>query len=179
MNRKILLAVVAVLIVVACFLAYFLLIGRKAPSGPGGGTGVTPGLPPVSYPTTPVTIPSGDKITLQTASGMVEVNNFYKGATAVTNSAALVKNEPEYQLVYLKDDGLFLIPIQAYSMADALKFRADAETDFLNSLGISKADVCKLDVDVYVPQDYVMGGSFAGRSGIVHLGLSFCPGGVK
>jgi len=164
---------------VAGLLVYALLVGRKTTGGPSGGTGVIPGLPPISYPTTPAAVPSGDKITLQTTGGMVEVNNFYKGAAAVTNSAALVKNEPEYQLVYLRDDSSFLIPIQAYSMADALKFRVDAETDFLNSLGISKADVCKLDVDVYVPQDYVMGGNFAGRSGTIHLGLSFCPNSVK
>lgn len=71
----------------------------------------------------------------------------------------------DFHLFYIPDQKLFYISITSYPFDE---FRPLAEKQFLQSLGISQEEACKLDVDIATPM-------FANpdKAGEIY-GLSFC-----
>jgi len=101
----------------------------------------------VVFPTAPIINPNDSSITI---SG-VQMNNFTKTSTQMNQegdlSIANVSNS--YQIVYLAHFQEFLITING-SPFEAQ--RQAAEAAFLQSLGISQTDACKLPVSITTPR---------------------------
>lgn len=126
-----------------------------------------------SFPTLPeFSLPKKDdpSMTLSTVDGKnVVANNVYKNPieSLSNNAVAFVENEESHISFYPKNQG-FLITIIDSNIEKA---RQKAESDFLSSLGITKEDACKLNVDLGMPA--WVNDKAAGRN----YGLSFCPNG--
>ena len=121
--------------------------------------------------TNPVTLPesknaSGDKITINTEKGGLAINNVIKSAKSVIGNNALVKETPDYDIVYVSESQNFVI---SFFGDNPQKSRSPAEEDFLSSLGISRDQACLLKVSVGV-----MPVKCRNAAGI-NFGLSFCP----
>lgn len=101
----------------------------------------------IALPTAPTLYPTNSLITV----GGVQMKDFTKTSTQMNQegdlSIANVANS--YQIVYLAHFQQFLITILG-SPFDTQ--RQAAETAFLQSLGISQADACKLSVSISTPR---------------------------
>lgn len=108
------------------------------------------------------------KLEIQTKEGSVEINNVYKKIVEKLsqNGVSFADNDDYYIAFYPKDNG-FLITINNPDVVSAAK---KAEAGFLNDLGISKDDACKLKVSITVPA-----GVNEKYSGKIY-GFSFCSG---
>lgn len=165
MKKILIILAVVILIGVIAFFVF-----RQTPSKSGVGGGGTIGtLPPAATGTSAYTPPAGDTITLGTSEGSVIVNNFYNNAvqTSVDHTAVLITQTSTYNITYYIPDSSFNILITAQPF-DTI--RAQAETAFLQMLGVSKADACKLNVKVGAPI------SVDPNNSGQNLGLSFCSG---
>ncbi len=123
--------------------------------------------------TSTVNIPSGDTITLGTSGGSVTMNNFYKNAYYITQNQqnVVIQQTSTYDIVYNASDGSFTFGIFSLPLAVV---RQAAEAAFLNSLGISEQDACKLGVYEVVSGSIF--NQYPGKS----FPLSFCsPGAFK
>ncbi len=160
-------------IIIAIALIVLLAVGAVIFFGQKQGTAP---LPPVNsgLPAATSTIisnpPSGNIVTLQTSQGAVHINNIFKNPQQVTpdKTSMLVSGTNGYDILYYAPDGSFLISISATPVTTII---AQAESAFLQLLGISKSDACKLKVQVSVPIS--VDPNYAGQN----FGLSFCPGG--
>ena len=138
------------------------LIEPQPPSPPP-----SPGPIPVLPPTPPA--PKGDTIDIGTPQGTVTVKNFYRGAFMVINGTndVVIKRTEGYDIVYLKINSSFLIQISEKPVPQETE---RAEKDFLEALGVSRVDACKLKVRIGVP--LAVDSSYTNFD----YGLSFCPG---
>jgi hypothetical protein len=134
--------------------------------------------PQVSQPTeTTVQIPSlpseselasQGKTGIAVKDGSVIINNPYKNATTVVSGNADVQKTSNYEIVYLATSKSFVISLSGSNLADS---RNQAEQAFLDSLGVSKMDACKLTVSLGVAPE--VNSAAAGKN----YGLSFCSNG--
>ncbi len=185
--KKTILIVILILIIAGVAAALFYLNrGAGMPSGTGtgtestsstgglpgttGGTGTAPLVPPTGNFSSS-TFPTSTTITIGTSKGSVTVNNFYRNPSLVTPDAetVLIIATNSYNLAYNTTDSSFTIGLLSEPLAAA---RTAAEAGLLQTLGISQADACRLNVAVYVP------GSIDGDHAGINLGLSFCPGAI-
>jgi hypothetical protein len=167
MKRTIIIVGVIIVVLIVIIVLFFLRGSGSSGGAPNPvGTGTLP-TPPIGSSSS--TNPTGSTFTIGTSEGTVTVNNFYKNAAFVSSdgqAVALTQN-PQYTIVYNTSDSGFIISLLSEPLATA---RADAESGFLQELGISQGDACKLNVDEGVPIDVTS--EYAGEN----LGLSFCPG---
>lgn len=114
-------------------------------------------------------VPSGAFLTVGTPQGNVMINNFYTSNPLVFDSeTVLVKKTASYSIAYDNIDSSFWIGINSDQSVGAV--RPVAEEDFLATLGVSKADACKLNVAIGV--NYSQNSGLSGQS----FPLSFCSG---
>jgi hypothetical protein len=119
-----------------------------------------------------INIPAGNTITIGTSEGSVTMNNFYRSASYIAQEqkAVVIQQTSTYDIVYNVSDSSFAITVFSVPFEAV---RQTAEAAFLNSLGVSRQDACKLMV-----HENVSGGvasQYAGAS----FSLSFCPGAVS
>lgn len=114
--------------------------------------------------------PTGSLIEIRAVGGQsITVNNFYKQSVEIDSYGdVLLKDTPDYQLVYFSKDNAFLITIVGLQIGSA---RNAAETGFLNTLGITRGRACLLNVSLKVP--FNVNPNASGED----YGLSFCPNG--
>jgi hypothetical protein len=115
----------------------------------------------------PMNIPSGDTITIGTSKGSVTMNNFYKSAAYIAQDqqTVVIQQTSTYIIVYNVLHSSFTITIQSAPLEAT---RQAAEAAFLNTLGISQQDACKLSAYENVPAS--VSDKYVGKS----LPLSFC-----
>lgn len=108
-----------------------------------------------------------DKLSLQTESGTVNINNVYRYPIErlSKNGVEFVKNEKYVMDFYPEDEG-FIIALKDPDVFSALK---KAEEDFLIKLGITKEQACELKVSITIPV------SISEKYGGGVYGFSFCP----
>jgi len=125
--------------------------------------GTSSSLPVV--PAASSTIPLGGAIFIGTSQGIVTVNNFYKNIIGQDEEYDILEQSAGYDLLYNTEDSSFVISIKKGVLA---QIRPQAEQAFLNMLGISTGDACKLTV--------VVGVDAAGDPSLANqaLSLSFC-----
>ena len=115
-------------------------------------------------------LPTGSYLQIGTSKGTVQVNNFYAlNPPVVEGNVIVIKDTADYAVTYDPSDSSFWLAITGTPFATA---QSEAEQDLLATLGIGKADACKLNVTsgmVYTPGDALDGQSFP---------LSFCAGGA-
>ena len=110
-------------------------------------------------------IPPAATITLGTTHGSVTLNNYYKAALGAEDEFIVIAKNDSYEINYdTTDSGFYLDIKQAPFNAN----RVLAEASFLNLLGVSRIDACKLTV--------VEGAETAANSGLKgrSFSLSFC-----
>lgn len=158
--------IIGAVVVVGLVVLLFFVASKKPPQETGSG-GTTGTLPTASGTLPAYTPPSGTTLTLGTPKGSVTVNNFYTGAKSISvdHTAVLAQETDGYNITYYAPDSSFNILI-TQTPFDTV--RAQAEAAFLQLLGTSKTDACKLNVKVGVPVS--VDPSNAGQN----LGLSFC-----
>ncbi len=79
----------------------------------------------------------------------VPVNNFFISPVQTNQQGdILIIDDPKYQIAYLNQFGSFIISILGSPFDDA---RQKAESQFLNTLGISPQDACRLPVTLNTP----------------------------
>ena len=107
------------------------------------------------------------KLEIETGSGDVEINNVYKKLKEKLskNGVAFEDNNDYYMAFYPQDNG-FLIVI---NNADVISAGEKAEKNFMEQLGITKEQACKLKVSITVPYD--VSEEYSGEV----FGFSFCP----
>lgn len=162
--------IIVVVVAVAIFTGSLLFFrSRNTDQNPGGSPLVTT-QPGATVPLDPGTIPSSEKITLGTARGSVEVNNFYKVAVGSDGDALIIKAAPEYQIIYNGEISAFGIYITGGTVSNVLK---SAENNLLAVLGVSQAQACSLNISWSVSS-----GADKNMSGQSYP-LSFCTPGVQ
>lgn len=126
-------------------------------------TSVRPTATPFSQPSIiPTTDLQGKKITI---SG-VDVDNFYLNSESNNNQEdILIKNTVAFQIVYLKKQNKFLLSIRSSPFTQK---RAEAEEQFLKTLGIERQEACRLNVTITTP--FFANPDYAGQE----FSLSFC-----
>lgn len=119
----------------------------------------------------PIAIPPGATISIGTAEGTVTMNNFYNNAAYLDQDeqAVVVQQSSTYSFIYSIPNSSFTITITRTPFEAA---RQTAEAAFLNVLGISQFDACKLNVTINTPYNIDSNPADQG------LGLSFCGGGA-
>jgi hypothetical protein len=130
-----------------------------------------PGQFPISQPSSNFHLPdrNDEKMFIETKDGNVATNNLYKSPVENLdkNGVLFEENAGFHSSFYPQDQG-FLITILDTNIE---KGRRDAEENFLQDLGITKDEACKLKVDLGVPS--FVNQDAAGKN----YGLSFCPNG--
>ncbi len=186
-TKKIILIIVAVLVVLIAGACVWFFISTSVPSPsnqagipassssqaivPNASSSQVNGSLPTNNPSTSSPAPTQGSLAsvfaIATSQGTVLVNNFYKNAAQVFSdgSGALIIRDPAYDILYFQPDGSFTISILKKPV---LAVRAQAQEAFLQELGVSQADACKLKVLVGVPIS--VDSQYSGRD----LGLSFC-----
>ncbi len=166
--KKTIIIIVAVVVIVLIALGVFFLIQNNGSNNPSASTAGT--FPSVSTSTpAPIAVPTSTTITLGPSQGSVTVKNFYQSAASITKDqqTVAVADAPNYVIAYNVSDSSFAIALLSTPLQAA---RQAAESAFLNKLGISQQDACKLTVYEGVPasvSDQYVGQSFP---------LSFCGG---
>ncbi|MFA6494771.1 MAG: hypothetical protein WC246_00160 [Candidatus Paceibacterota bacterium] len=170
-TKKIVLISGIIILVVAIVVVGFWYIQSISTVPPQGGNASStfPVAPTSTSPAapSPVAGSSSSVFSIPTAQGAVTVNNFYQNAVIVAagGSEALVARNPGYDISYYQPDNSFAISI---SQKPVMAMRTQAEAAFLQKLGISQSDACKLKVTVGVPISVDQ--QYAGTD----FGLSFC-----
>ena len=172
MRKIIILIIVIVVIVLLGIGAYFLFHGSSPSSDVTGQTGTLPN--PITSTSTASNIfgptPTGPYLSIGTARGTVQVNNFYLSNPAVDDGGdIIIKQAQNYVIVYDPSDSSFWLGVTGNPFSVS---KSAVENDFLAVLGVSKADACKLSVTSGVI--YSEGNPNDGKS----FPLSFCVGGA-
>ncbi len=155
-----------ILIIIAiCFLLIFIVLIFVRKNSGETPKEVTPiPSPTISFPT-PFPTPSFPQTPEITISG-VEVKNFYQNAEEYSKQGDVqFSSIPQYNLVYLSKFNEFLVSILSSPFEDT---RVIAEKDFIEKLGITELEACKLTVTVTTPKS--VNPEFAGKK----YRLSFC-----
>lgn len=141
-----------------------------------GHPSTSPPLPPnngfpIVEPLSPPEIPSPDKETfiIPTLNGNITVNNFLRNATNYGDGVYEIIATGKYAISYFAPHGSFQIGLLERPVSRA---REEAENSFLEILGTTKEDACKLDVLVGMP--YFVEPTLAGKD----FNLSFCSDGI-
>lgn len=146
---------ILILFLLACIVVFVWMI-----LGMISNKNLRPTVPVVATPT-PYPV-SAKRITV---SG-VEMNDFFASPKRIDSKGDVAFEETQdYQLVYIKPFNYFIVSVLGSPFEEA---RSKAEIAFLNSLGVSKEDACKLDVVVNTPS--FANPDFAGKD----YPLSFC-----
>lgn len=115
--------------------------------------------------------PTDPYIELKTKKGKVKINNIYTNPLEnLSQSGITFLENDNYSADFYPQDQGFLLVIKD---SDVQSARDMLEKDFLETLGISEEDACKLKVSLSVP--YSVNKELAGGE----YGLSFCPNGKK
>ena len=109
---------------------------------------------------------------IQTNDGKVVINNVYKNPTEkLSRNGVAFKDNNDYYMAFYPQDNGFLIVI---NNTDVVSAERKAESSFLDQLGITKEQACKLKVSITVPFDIsekysggIYGFSFC--SNVVHI----------
>lgn len=120
-------------------------------------------------PLFPVPDKNEEKFTIKTSEGSVDIQNIYKNSLdTLSGEGVAFKDTDEYYIAYYPEDQGFLIVIMN---SDINRARQNAEKEFVNTLGITNDQACKLKVSLTVPisvNKEAAGGNY---------GLSFCSNG--
>ncbi len=171
--KKSIIIVIAIIAIAAVVGAVLLFIkSNVSNSNQGGQAGLLPpvatGTPDQSMSSTLAAAPTGSTFQIGTPQGSVAINNIYTSNDYITldGQTIVIAQSGDYSIVYNVSDSSFIIsltlvpgPLQAT--------RDAAEAAFLQKLGISEKDACKLNVNEGVTEK---GSPYYGQS----LGLSFC-----
>lgn len=167
MNTKKVLAIIAVIavggLIIFFSLRFVILSGGSQPgeTSPNLSSGNTKSSEPA--------FPQSDFLSIGTSRGAVTVKNFYKRTLGFDEQFVVFEKTQGYELNYDSYTSGFSVYISAAPFAAN---RLTAEKSFLDALGISREDACKLKVFESVSPD--VDKKLAGRN----LGLSFCGGGL-
>lgn len=113
--------------------------------------------------------PSGPTLNVPIQSGgTIPVSDFTKNPQQVLPDTTVIQQDNNFSIVYFTKDQAFLITILS---EPAQASRILAEQEFLDKLGISQIDACKLTVSLTVPA--WVNANLASQD----WGLSFCPNG--
>lgn len=116
--------------------------------------------------TFPVPSLNDEKMSVKTSSGSVDVNNVYRNSLEkLSSNGVAFKDNRDYYMAYYPQDQGFLIVLHNADVKSALQ---KAESDFLQTLGITEDTACTLEVFVSVPYDVS-----PEAAGDIY-GLSFC-----
>lgn len=110
--------------------------------------------------------PQGATFQIGTSKGLITINNFYTFPLIVDEEFLILQNNDQYQINYNTEINQFYI---YFSVGPSSTFRNETETAFLNLLGISESDACKLNVAEGYPGNL--------PSAPQQQGLSFCSAG--
>ena len=110
------------------------------------------------------------QITVKTADGTVSINNpaTLPDKKPLSSNGVNFKDNANYSIDFYPEDQGFIIAILDPNIQAA---RDMAEKDFIQTLGISPADACKLKVSLAIP--FRINEKVSG----INYGLSFCPNG--
>ena len=161
LNRRFFIIIGVLLMAILCALVYRNFFMAPASSSEDNTGTATTSSSPSGLPVMPLaagSYPTSTTLSFGTAKGVVVVNNFYPTAVGIDADTVLVANSPAYQILYDIGTSAFSLMIQARPNA-----QADGEAKFLQILGISKTDACKLTVS---------------ETGTGNSGLSFCSTGA-
>ncbi len=176
MKKTLAIFIICIFVILVGFVAYRLSIGNNS---------VVPGAyrtESSSQPSSPVdhvsraseifgSLPTGDTFSIGTSKGVVEIKNFYAHDPPLGEGySIMVKETAGYNIIYDRADSSFWLAILKTPFST---WRDAAEQDFLQTLGITKEDACKLYVSVGIT--YIPGDPLNGKM----LPLSFCSGNVK
>lgn len=117
-------------------------------------------------------VPPGDRFIIHGPYGDVSVNNFYPTAQLISQekqTVTLVENE-QFGILFYTSDSSFVVTLNSKPFGPA---RKAAEKTFLEKVGVSKVEACKLMVVEGVPQ------SATNTFIAVDIKLSFCPYAVQ
>lgn len=109
--------------------------------------------------------PTSTTITIGTPQGVVSVNNFYQTGVGAQEQYIIIKRNSNYEIDYDTYFSIFYIAITGQPFAT---WQPVAERDFLQTLGVSTTDACKLDAS----EGAVSSAGNSNTSGL--LPLSFC-----
>jgi uncharacterized membrane protein len=112
---------------------------------------------------------NAEKITIKTTTGEISVNNFRKNAEVIENGNEYFVDKDKYNISYDPSYQGFIATLLVNQ--DIENTRKEAENDFINALGISQEDACKLKVFLYVSAALTDNEEL-----YQNHGLSFCPG---
>ena len=179
MNKHLIVYLIIGIIVIA--LGIFVLFklgmigGTNANSADGyGSTGQLPDVQISSTTGSPVSAvanfpgePQGATFQLGTSKGLVTINNFYKFPLVIDQEFLILQNTDQYQINYDTETDQFYI---YFSNSPSTALQNQVENDFLNLLGISQNDACKLNVAEGFPGYLPVASQ--------QQDLSFCSGGA-
>lgn len=111
--------------------------------------------------------PTSTIITIGTSQGVVSVNNFYQTSIGAQEQYIIIKQNANYEINYDTYFSVFYIAITGQPFAT---WQSAAEQDFLQTLGVSTTDACKLDAEEGVIP------SGTGSNSSTSFLLSFCGG---
>ncbi len=171
--KKSIIIVIAIIVIAAVLGAVLLLIKNGMPGNNQAGQGgllppVATGTPGQSLSSTLAAAPTGSTFQIGTPQGSVTVNNIYTSNDYITldGQTIVIAQSGDYSIVYNVGDSSFVIALTL--VPGSLQAARDAaESVFLQKLGISENDACKLNVNEGVTEK---GSPYYGQS----LGLSFC-----
>lgn len=157
------LIITTVIFLIFIILLFFSLFSKKqeVPVIPSPSTIPKPTF--YQRPIPSVSIPSKEEIKIKISD--VWVNNFYKDGEVDQNGDVVIKENDDYRLIYQNPFKLFIVNVLSSPFEKA---RAEAEEEFIKSLGITREESCKLNVRVGTP--FFANPDFAKKS----YGLSFC-----
>jgi hypothetical protein len=162
--KKIFNIAILILFVVIIFLAAYVYVAQKKAAQKNNAT-------PAVQPIAPTVVPqeNEEKMTIQTGSGDVAINNLYKNPIAkLYHNGVLFQQASGFEMSFYPDDSGFIISLLN---PDLQKSRDEAETAFLNTLGIDQKQACLLKVSLGTTAD--INEKAAGQN----FGLIFCPNG--
>jgi len=178
MSKKYIIIIAGIILVLMCIFAFlFLRTSTPAPEDENAQE-TTPGELPAPASSTlnqppsaemAAGFPKGETLTIGTPSGSVTVKNFYPRIVGGEENTVVILEKPTHFISYDTMDSSFWVAVAAKPF---LENRAMAERDFLEVLGISQGNACRLNVVVGIP--YGIDPSLNGRQ----FNLSFCGGGL-
>jgi len=136
--RKIIIGIITVIVLAVIIAAIFSRINA--------GSSSTQNIATESHAETPGKIyamPTSTTITLGTPHGSVTMKNFYLSSAGAEENFIVLAQDDAYQITYDPTTNSFYLSVQ---QAPYDTVRIQAETDFLERLGITKTDACKLNV---------------------------------